>query len=291
MATHSSVLAWRIPGMGEPGGLPSMGSHRVKHDWSDLAAAAAICFVLFLEFLMWNISKGFLRFVKQCCFCIMFWLFGHKTGGILPPCPGIEPALPTPCFGRWKWSRSVVSDSVAYQAPPSMGFSRQRYWSGLPFPSPGDLLDPGIKPRSLPIADRRFTVWATREAEVVTAGPPGKSIKHCILTVRLGKQFAFIGNIKPLAFILVLPRELRSTEKNKWNAGRMGEGIVRESGMDMDTLLCLTWRTSKDLLSSTGNSAQCHVAAWMGGEFGAERIHVYVWLSPFAVHPKPSQHF
>ena len=43
MATHSSVLAWRIPGTGEPGGLPSMGSHRVGHDWSDLAAAAARC--------------------------------------------------------------------------------------------------------------------------------------------------------------------------------------------------------------------------------------------------------
>ena len=40
MATHSSILAWRIPGVGEPGGLPSMGSHRVGHDWSDLAAAA-----------------------------------------------------------------------------------------------------------------------------------------------------------------------------------------------------------------------------------------------------------
>ena len=40
MATHSSVLAWRIPGTGEPGGLPSMGSHRVGHDWIDLAAAA-----------------------------------------------------------------------------------------------------------------------------------------------------------------------------------------------------------------------------------------------------------
>ena len=39
MAIHSSVLAWRIPGMGEPGGLPSMGSHRVGHDWSDLAVA------------------------------------------------------------------------------------------------------------------------------------------------------------------------------------------------------------------------------------------------------------
>ena len=42
MATHPSVLAWRIPGMGEPGGLPSLGSHRVRHDWSNLAAAAAV---------------------------------------------------------------------------------------------------------------------------------------------------------------------------------------------------------------------------------------------------------
>ena len=41
MATHSSVLAWRIPGTGEPGGLPSLGSHRVGHEGSDLAAAAA----------------------------------------------------------------------------------------------------------------------------------------------------------------------------------------------------------------------------------------------------------
>ena len=48
MATHSSILAWRIPGTEEPGGLPSMGSHRVGHDWSDLAAAAA-----------WNIGKQY----------------------------------------------------------------------------------------------------------------------------------------------------------------------------------------------------------------------------------------
>ena len=47
MATHSSVLAWRIPRMAEPGGLPSMGLHRVRHNWSDLAAAA--CLYLFLS--------------------------------------------------------------------------------------------------------------------------------------------------------------------------------------------------------------------------------------------------
>ena len=47
MVTHSSVLAWRIPGTEEPSGLPSMGSHRVGHDWSDLAAAAAADIVKF----------------------------------------------------------------------------------------------------------------------------------------------------------------------------------------------------------------------------------------------------
>ena len=52
MATHSSTLAWRIPGTGEPVGLPSMGSHRVGHDWSDLAAAAAAVFVLCIEVLL-----------------------------------------------------------------------------------------------------------------------------------------------------------------------------------------------------------------------------------------------
>ena len=65
MATHSSVLAWRIPGTAEPGGLPSMGSHRVRHDWSDLAAAAAAkdrnkriqVFTEIKEFL--NIHKGY----------------------------------------------------------------------------------------------------------------------------------------------------------------------------------------------------------------------------------------
>ena len=53
-------------------------------------------------------------------------------------------------------------------------------------------------------------------------------------------------------------------------------GKDREFGMDMDTLLYLTWRTSKDLLDSTGSSAQCRVAAWVGGELGENgRMGVY----------------
>ena len=75
--------------------------------------------------------------------------------------------------------------------------------------------------------------------------------------------------------------ELMLTRGEGWR-----EGIVRQFGIDMYTLSYLKWITSKDLLYSTGNSAQCYVAAWMGGESGGEWIHVYVWLSPFAVHLK-----
>jgi len=68
------------------------------------------------------------------------------------------------------------------------------------------------------------------------------------------------------------------------------EGIVKEFGMVMYPQLYLKWITNKDLLYGTGNSAQCYVAAWMGGELGGEWLHVYAWLSPFAVHLKLSQH-
>ena len=56
--------------------------------------------------------------------------------------------------------------TVAYQAPPTMGFSRQEYWSGLPFPSPGDLPDPGIEPGSPAL-----------QADSLPSEPPGKPIK------------------------------------------------------------------------------------------------------------------
>ena len=58
--------------------------------------------------------------------------------------------------------------TVAYQAPPSMGFSRQEYWSGVPFPSPGDLHDPGIEPGS-----------PTLQADALTSEPPGKLCGFC----------------------------------------------------------------------------------------------------------------
>ena len=89
MAPHSSVLAWRIPGMGEPGGLLPMGSHRVGHDWSDLAIAAAWCNLG----LPWWLS----------------WQRIHLQGGR----PGFDPwvgkihwrreSLPIPVFGPGKF--------------------------------------------------------------------------------------------------------------------------------------------------------------------------------------------
>ena len=58
----------------------------------------------------------------------------------------------------------------------------------------------------------------------------------------------------------------------------------------MYTLLYSKWITNKDLLCSTGNSAQCDVAAWMGREFRGEWLHAYICLSPFVVHLKLSSH-
>ena len=92
----------------------------------------------------------------------------------------------------WKWSRSVVSDSfatswtVACQASLSMGFSRQEYWSGLTFPSPRDLPDPGIEPASPALAGGFFT-----------SEPPGKPC-----------TYLFAAFIKIVIFHFPVPRAL-----------------------------------------------------------------------------------
>ena len=125
-----------------------------------------------------------------------FWLY-HTACGILVPWPGMEPMPPywehrtlnpglqrspwrvwevhnllmclhahmLSCFSRdqlWKTNLRTV----AHQAPPSMGFSRQEYWTGVPFLPPGDLPYPGIKPSSPALADRLFTTRATWEAPI-----------------------------------------------------------------------------------------------------------------------------
>ena len=90
--------------------------------------------------------------------------------------------------GTWKWKWKSLSRvwvfeipwTVAYQASLSMGFSRQEYWSGLPFPSPGDLPDSGIKPGSPAL-----------EGDALTSEPPGKPIyyKYCVIMTHLITHF------------------------------------------------------------------------------------------------------
>ena len=63
--------------------------------------------------------------------------------------------------------------------------------------------------------------------------------------------------------LIALENELMAAKKEGW-----GEGIIREFGMDMYTLVYLKCKTNQDMLYSTGNSAQCYAAAWMGGSLG-----------------------
>ena len=113
--SHSSVLAWRIPGMGEPGGLPSMGSRRVGHDWSNVAAAAAntcsctICWTnnpFFIE-LYWHFCQKSIG-----CFWLFSWVFFHFNSGqgafwFLHTLPVETPSLVNP-----HWSGSDLPSSL-----------------------------------------------------------------------------------------------------------------------------------------------------------------------------------
>ena len=87
--------------------------------------------------------------------------------------------------------------TVAYQAPPSMGFSRQEYWSGLLFPSPGNLPDPGNEPGSPAL-----------QADALISEPPGKP-----LSCETGKLFCFI-----FFFFLAMPHSLLdlSSQNRDW---------------------------------------------------------------------------
>ena len=95
------------------------------------------------------------------------WVIWIQTKVILVPLPGsaaeLFPALKVKVKSLSRVRLSATPWTVAYQAPPSMGFSRQEYWSGVPFPSPGDLPDPVIKPGSPAL-----------EADALTSELPGK---------------------------------------------------------------------------------------------------------------------
>ena len=86
MATHSSVLAWRIPGTGEPGGLPSTGSHRIGHDWRYLAAAAAAACICQSQTPK-SSPLSRLRTITLYCMCVSLYLFKLEF------CPAICPEV------------------------------------------------------------------------------------------------------------------------------------------------------------------------------------------------------
>ena len=100
MVTHSSVLAWRIPGTGEPGGLPSMGSHRIRHDWSNLAAAAAD---------QWNNSLESVQFIRSVM-SDSLWPHGLQHSRL--PCPSPTPGAYSNSCPSSQWCHPTISSSI-----------------------------------------------------------------------------------------------------------------------------------------------------------------------------------
>ena len=117
---------------------------------------------------------------------------------VLATKPNLFPKIKTCCNPVCWESESEVAQwyptlcdpwTVAYQAPPSMGFSTQEYWSGVPFPSPGDLPDPGIEPRS-----------PAFQADILTSEPPGSGVGSINLVMLV---FIFIYLFKFIGFTLI----------------------------------------------------------------------------------------
>ena len=103
--------------------------------------------------------------IHQLCSLLASHRSSAAALGLIPLVPLISRFLKVKVKSLSRVRLFVTPWTVAYQAPPSMGFSRQEYWSGLPFPSPGDLPDPGIKPRS-----------PAFQADTLTSEPPGKQV-------------------------------------------------------------------------------------------------------------------
>ena len=116
MATHSSVLAWRIPGMEEPGGLPSMGSHRVGHDWSDLAAdhllewpkpVVMVPGNVQIHDILWSLeTPRILLFLWFCCYFFLQMLSYTSMFPINPIC-GPKPVMISAACKQKVWIKSL----------------------------------------------------------------------------------------------------------------------------------------------------------------------------------------
>ena len=130
---------------------------------------------------------GHRTFINTSYHRILFSLDFHFALFVVPFPHWIDPFFWISCVNDLWWSLFVWSDvkllshirlfvtpwTIAYQVPPSMGFSRQEYWSRLPFPFPGDLPNPWIEPGVSHMVDRLFTIWANREVFIC-----GRVSKH-----------------------------------------------------------------------------------------------------------------
>ena len=137
-----------------------------------------------------NLIRASIQFPRRPIGPVVLYVVAQPSTRILPHGNKMAAVLPsfTSSYHTSQWKRrellspSEVAQScptlcdpwtVAHKAPPSMGFSRQEYWSGLPFLSPGDLPDPGIEPRS-----------STLQADALTSAPPGKPLNTRIQSLR-----------------------------------------------------------------------------------------------------------
>ena len=149
MATHSSVLAWRIPGTGEPAGLPSLGSHRVGHDWSNLAAAAAAHFVLWSRqlFFCWQSrtkKKPFRGWIDLWVFSVS--LLSHQNSEEVSKNPGLtwELRTLTPLHGpRWGMLLGILIKASLLVWLSTYSHMPVKPWSN---PSPGSFLSSTLAP-------------------------------------------------------------------------------------------------------------------------------------------------
>ena len=132
MATHSSVLAWRIPGTGELGGLPSTGSHRVGHDWSDLAIVSLTSVFLCGLYInvcyssLWNSEwQGSQQSVQFSCSAVSDSLWPQEPQHARHPCPLPTPRVhPNPC-PLSQWCHPTIS-SFVIPSPPALNLSQHQ---------------------------------------------------------------------------------------------------------------------------------------------------------------------
>ena len=177
MATHPSILAWRIPWTEEPGRLQSMGSKRVGHDYvtkhSKAQHSTAMSNLKMNNRFFISNKRNKIKFNKRCVRFAQWKLQNVEIKKIQMKsalCSWIGRLhilkMVCVCVVLSRFSCVQIFSTlrnVACQAPQSMGFSRQEYWSGLPRPPPGDLPEAGIEPASPAL-----------QADSLLTEPPGK---------------------------------------------------------------------------------------------------------------------